>query len=78
MARGYNRVALMGNLAKDPDIKFTPAKQKVARITVAVGRQWKKPAVSYGKANGGRREKLSATCFVGIQGTRLLLPRSAV
>jgi len=41
MSRGYNRVVLMGNLARDPDIRHTPSKQKVARITVAVGRQWK-------------------------------------
>lgn len=31
----------MGNLARDPDVRFTPNKQKVARITVAIGRQWK-------------------------------------
>ncbi|MDR1650749.1 MAG: single-stranded DNA-binding protein, partial [Synergistaceae bacterium] len=30
-----------GNLARDPDVRHTPSKQKVARITVAVGRQWK-------------------------------------
>ena len=41
MSRGYNRVVLMGNLARDPDVRFTPAKQKVARITVAIGNQWK-------------------------------------
>ncbi len=41
MSRGFNRVILMGNLARDPDVRFTPSKQKVARITVAVGRQWK-------------------------------------
>ena len=41
MSRGYNRVVLMGNLARDPDVRFTPTKQKVARITVAIGRQWK-------------------------------------
>jgi single-strand DNA-binding protein len=41
MSRGYNRTILMGNLARDPDIRHTPSKQKVARITVAVGRQWK-------------------------------------
>lgn len=39
--RGYNRAVIMGNLTKDPDIRFTPNKQKVARFTVAVGRQWK-------------------------------------
>lgn len=41
MSRGFNKVILMGNLARDPDIRHTPNKQKVARITVAVGRQWK-------------------------------------
>jgi single-strand binding protein len=34
----------MGNLARDPDVRFTPNKQKVARITVAIGRQWKNKA----------------------------------
>jgi len=41
MSRGYNRAVLMGNLARDPDVRATAAKQKVARITVACGRQWK-------------------------------------
>ena len=41
MSRGYNKAILMGNLAKDPDIRHTPSKQKVARFTVAVGRKWK-------------------------------------
>lgn len=41
MSRGFNKVILMGNLARDPDVRHTPSKQKVARITVAVGRQWK-------------------------------------
>lgn len=44
MSRGFNKVILMGNLARDPDIRHTPSKQKVARITVAVGRQWKNKA----------------------------------
>jgi single-strand DNA-binding protein len=41
MSRGFNRVIIMGNLARDPDVRYTPNKQKVARITVAVGKQWK-------------------------------------
>lgn len=41
MSRGFNRVVLLGNLAKDPDIRATQSKQKVARLTVAVGKQWK-------------------------------------
>lgn len=41
MSRGFNRTILMGNLAKDPDIRVTQSNQKVARITIAVGKQWK-------------------------------------
>lgn len=41
MARGYNRIILMGNLARDPEIRYTASKQAVARLTVAVGRSWK-------------------------------------
>ena len=41
MSRDYNRVIIMGRLTRDPDVRFTPNKQKVARITVATGRQWK-------------------------------------
>ena len=41
MSRGYNRTILMGNLAKDPDIRTTQSNQKVARMTIAVGKQWK-------------------------------------
>ena len=40
MSRGFNRTILMGNLAKDPDIRVTQNNQKVARITIAVGKQW--------------------------------------
>jgi single-strand DNA-binding protein len=31
----------MGNLARDPDVRHTASQQKVARFTVAVGKQWK-------------------------------------
>lgn len=41
MARGYNRIILMGNLARDPEIRYTASKQAVARLTVAVGRSWR-------------------------------------
>lgn len=57
MARGFNRVVIMGNLARDPDVRFTPNKQKLARITVAIGRQWKN------KATG---ELQSHTDFVNV------------
>jgi len=41
MARGYNRIILMGNLARDPEVRYTASKQAVARLSVAVGRSWK-------------------------------------
>ena len=41
MARGFNKVILMGNLARDPEIRYTVDKRAWARFTVAVGKQWK-------------------------------------
>lgn len=41
MSRDYNRVILMGRLAKDPDVRRTPSGTLVARITLATGREWK-------------------------------------
>lgn len=55
MARGYNRIVLMGNLARDADVRFTPQKQKCAKFTVACGREWK---------NKRTNEKESQTDFI--------------
>lgn len=41
MSRDYNRVILMGRLAKDPDVRRTPSGTLVARISFAIGREWK-------------------------------------
>ena len=41
MARGFNKVTLMGNLARDPEVRFTVDKRAWARFTVAVGYSWK-------------------------------------
>ncbi|GAB6281115.1 MAG: single-stranded DNA-binding protein [Thermovirga sp.] len=41
MARGFNKAILMGNLARDPEVRYTTSKQAVAKLTVAVNRQWK-------------------------------------
>ena len=38
--RGFNKVILMGNLARDPDIRETRAGWKMAGFTVACGREW--------------------------------------
>jgi len=41
MARGFNKVVLMGNLARDPEIRYTVDKRAWVRFTIAVGYSWK-------------------------------------
>ena len=37
----YNKVILMGNLTRDPELKQTPSNQSVAQIGLAVNRKFK-------------------------------------
>ena len=39
--RGLNRITLMGNLTRDPEIKQTATGIAVARIGIATSRRWK-------------------------------------
>ena len=39
--RGFNKVVLVGNLARDPEMRHTASSQAVARFAVAVNRSWK-------------------------------------
>ncbi|MCF7936845.1 MAG: single-stranded DNA-binding protein [Synergistales bacterium] len=41
MARGFNKAILVGNLARDPEMRYTASKTPVARLVVAVNRTWK-------------------------------------
>lgn len=41
MARGINKVILIGNLGKDPEAKFMPSGNAVTNITVATSESWK-------------------------------------
>ncbi|GBU09398.1 single-stranded DNA-binding protein [Gammaproteobacteria bacterium] len=41
MARGVNKVILVGNLGKDPDIRYTATGAAVANITIATSESWK-------------------------------------
>jgi single-strand DNA-binding protein len=36
-----NKVQLIGNLGKDPEVRYTPSGKKVCTYTVAVNRRWK-------------------------------------
>jgi len=41
MARGVNKVILVGNLGKDPEVRYTPGGSAVANVTIATSDQWK-------------------------------------
>lgn len=41
MARGINKVILIGNVGKDPDIRYMPNGNAVANVTVATSDSWK-------------------------------------
>lgn len=41
MAKGFNKVVLMGNLTRDPELRSTPSGQSVAGFSLAVNRSWK-------------------------------------
>ena len=51
MARGVNKVILVGNLGKDPDIKYTASGQAIANITLATSESWND------KQTGEKQEK---------------------
>lgn len=41
MARGINKVILIGNLGKDPEVRYMPSGSAVTSITVATSESWK-------------------------------------
>ena len=40
MARGVNKVILIGNLGQDPDVRFTQNQKQVANVSIATSEQW--------------------------------------
>lgn len=51
MARGVNKVILIGNLGKDPEVRYMPSGSAVANVTIATSEQWKD------KNTGERQER---------------------
>lgn len=49
MAKGFNKVTLMGNLTRDPELRTTPSGQSVCSFSLAVNRTWR-------NANGEQQE----------------------
>ncbi len=41
MVRGYNKVILVGNLTRDPELRYTPSGTPVATLNVASNRTWR-------------------------------------
>lgn len=41
MARGINKVILVGNLGKDPEVRYMPSGSQVTNITLATSESWK-------------------------------------
>ena len=41
MARGVNKVILVGNLGKDPEVRYMPSGGAVANATIATSESWK-------------------------------------
>jgi single-strand DNA-binding protein len=40
----YNKVILLGNLCRDPELRITPKGSSIAQISLAVNRKWKDDA----------------------------------
>ena len=50
MARGLNKVMLIGNLGRDPEMRYTPSGKPVTAFSLAVNRSWT-------TADGGQRDE---------------------
>jgi single-strand DNA-binding protein len=51
MARGVNKVILIGNLGRDPEVRYSPNGSAVANVTLATSESWKD------KNSGEKQEK---------------------
>ncbi len=49
----FNRVILMGNLTRDPQVRYIPSGSAVAEIGLAVNRSW------YDKQSNSRKEEVT-------------------
>ncbi|NPV38867.1 Single-stranded DNA-binding protein [Brevinematales bacterium NS] len=77
MAWDINRVVLVGRLARDPEIKYTPTNTAVARFTLAVGGKPRNdggdsvsfiPIVVWGKTAETCKQYLSKGKMVAVDG----------
>jgi single-strand DNA-binding protein len=52
----FNKVFLMGNLTRDPELRYTPAGTAIAEFGMAINRNWTSP----------EGEKKEEVCFVNV------------
>src|SRR6185369_6256683 len=57
MAKGFNKVILMGNLTRDPEVRTTPNGQSVVSFGLAINRTWR-------GADGEQHESVSYSDWV--------------
>ena len=57
MSANFNKVYLMGNLTRDPDMRVTPKGTAICQFGLAVNREWK-------DESGQKREEV---CFVDVE-----------
>jgi single-strand DNA-binding protein len=50
MTRGLNKVMVIGNIGRDPEMRYTPSGKPVTSFSLASSRSWTAP-------DGGRREE---------------------
>jgi len=43
MSRGLNKIQIIGNLGRDPEMRYTPSGRPVTTFPVAVSRSWNTP-----------------------------------
>jgi single-strand DNA-binding protein len=55
----FNKVILMGNLTRDPELRYLPSGQALARIGLAVNRKYR---------NRNTQEMVEETTFVDVEG----------
>ena len=58
MARGINKVILIGNLGQDPEVKYMPNGGAVTNVTIATSESWKD------KSTGEQQDKLELNVVV--------------
>jgi single-strand DNA-binding protein len=61
MSRGVNKVILVGNMGKDPEMKYTASGAAICNITVATSESWKD------KQTGEKQEKTEWHRIVAFQ-----------